>query len=256
VCAGCHRVRCVRRDGGPRTARAAQLTMAAKDDDPAYQRRFARWQSRAPRPTRVLSELLQSSFVPLFEAEDFRRVGVALGRADEPVDRNAMRLERERSAHIDSVDFSFDNYQRPRFQISFSRRRRTFPNEFLRSASLAARSSQYYHFWGKPSLLPLWLWSDGSASREVAAVIRTLDQVLRFLETGERGPNIGIPFENPWSTVLRPETPVACGSHACRGAPPRHPRSVFHQIFSAARHASIRSSSLWASASPRSIAGR
>jgi len=161
----------------------------------AHRKRFSRWQSRAPRESRVLSELLESRITPVFEAQGFSRVGIALGRSDQPVDSDEIRLERSSDAEIDTITIWFDKYRRPRFQIGFSRRMRTPPNDFIRSAHLTKRSTQYFCFWGKPMFFPRWLWSDRSASREIDRIHRKIDQIVPFLEAGKRGRNIGIPYQ-------------------------------------------------------------
>lgn len=143
----------------------------------------------------MLSELLESRIAPIFEAQGFKRVGIALGRADEPVDSNELRFEREGERVIDTVTIWFDKHNRPRFQLGFSRRIRAAPNDFIRSAKLTSRPGKYLHFWGKPIFLPRWLWSDRSASREIERIHRNVEQIAPFLETGKRGRNIGIPYE-------------------------------------------------------------
>jgi hypothetical protein len=60
-----------------------------------------------------------------------------------------------------------------------------------------ARRSQYYHFWGKPWWLPTRLWSDAGSLRTIGKVASRLEQLVRFLEHGEIGPNISRGVDRP-----------------------------------------------------------
>ncbi len=155
-----------------------------------HRRRFARWQQRVSPQTRLLCELVESRVVPVLTAPGFRWVDLNLGRSDWPVNPNEIELERVSGDVIDSIDISFGKYDRARFQIGFSRHERAPPNEFIRSGNLVKNASQYYCFWGKPWWLPKKFWPARSAKRVVEGVVPLLEQVVRFLETGERGPNI------------------------------------------------------------------
>jgi hypothetical protein len=173
------------------------VTTKLKDSTEKQRERYRRWQSQAPADTRVLSELVLSKIVPYFEASGFQRVGIALGLPDQSVARNAVCLERKLGFEVDAVDIWFDKYDRARFQIGFSRRKQLPPNEFIRSGNFVAKPSQYYCFWGKPILLPSWLWTEKMADTEVSYIADRLGQILTFFETELRSQNISRPVEMP-----------------------------------------------------------
>ena len=152
--------------------------------------RFKRWQNLLPPQTRFLCLSVDNRLIPQFEMQGFCRVDVSLRQADWPVRGSEIRLERAREEIIDSVSFSFTKFKSPRVQVHFSRRELTPPHTFLRSASLVLRRSQYYHFWGKPWLLPTRFWSERATSRTVDKLEARIEQLLRFLESGDIGPSI------------------------------------------------------------------
>ncbi|MEW6598741.1 hypothetical protein ACVSQ4_28100, partial [Klebsiella pneumoniae] len=168
--------------------------MNAKDRATAHKRRFRRWQSNTRRETRVLSELLEEKFVAVFLGSRFEWVGVNLTRPDWPVDTKEIVLERANSDLIDYVVVNFEKHSAPRFQIHFGRRRNTVDNEFIRSGNLVKNPHEYYHFWGKPAWLPTRFWSDNSAQRVVSTVTSMVDEIIAFIEFGEKGENISIHF--------------------------------------------------------------
>lgn len=131
-----------------------------------------------------------SVLVPHLESAGFERVDVHLRDPEWPVSGNELALERSVGALIDSVTFNFEKYRTPRFQVHAARRQAAAPHEFVRSCNLVARRTQYYHFWGKPWWLPTRLWPNKGSTRAVSAVLIRIDQLLRYLEAGERGPNI------------------------------------------------------------------
>jgi hypothetical protein len=152
--------------------------------------RFKRWQNLAPRQTRSLCVSVDNRLVPQFEMHGFCRVDVSLRQADSPVRGSEVRLERARDQIVDSISFSFTKFKSPRLQVHFSRRKLTPPHTFLRSANLVIRRSQYYHFWGKPWWLPTRFWSERATSRTVDKLEARIEQLLRFLESGDIGPSI------------------------------------------------------------------
>lgn len=154
--------------------------------------KFKRWQKRVCKQTRFLCELVEERVVSFFEKSGFDRVDIVLNRPDQPVPVNEIRLERTISDKIDSISVSFTKRGEPRFQIGFSRRELKFPNEFVVSACLVKKQTQYYYFWGKPWWIPLRLWSDTNSSKTVAGIVPLLPQILEFLDQRGRGKNIGL----------------------------------------------------------------
>jgi hypothetical protein len=118
----------------------------------------------------------------------------SLTRPDWPVDTKEIVLERANSDLIDYVVVNFEKHSAPRFQIHFGRRRNTVDNEFIRSGNLVKNPHEYYHFWGKPAWLPTRFWSDNSAQRVVSTVTSMVDEIIAFIEFGEKGENISIHF--------------------------------------------------------------
>jgi hypothetical protein len=136
---------------------------------------------------------VESQLVPILETHNFQRVDIVLGQSDWPVSGRELRLERRFEKLIDSITFNFQKYGAARVQVHCSRRAAEMPNAFVRSANLVARSDQYYHFWGKPWWLPSKFWSGNASRRTIDRIGGLLDQVLRFIETEERGANISRP---------------------------------------------------------------
>jgi hypothetical protein len=156
----------------------------------AHRARFRKWQNLAPPQTRFVASAVESTIVPVLESAGFERVDVHLRDPEWPVSGSELALERGDGTLIDSVTFNFEKYRTPRFQVHAARRRATAPHEFVRSCNLVARAVQYYHFWGKPWWLPTRLWTENGSKRTVGVVLTKIDQLLRYLEAGERGPNI------------------------------------------------------------------
>src|SRR5262245_5519708 len=140
--------------------------------------------------TRFLRSLVHERLVLAVESKGFARVKVSFTDPQWRVPGSDIELERPLDQVVDSVTFSFEKYGSPRFQIHAMRRERAAPHAFVRSASLVVRSSQYYHFWGKPWWLPTKFWSERASKRVVASLESPVQQLIHFLETGEAGPNI------------------------------------------------------------------
>jgi hypothetical protein len=151
-----------------------------------HKARFEKWQRLCPAPTKILISLVRDRLVPALEQAGFCLVDISLRQTDRPVAGRMIELERWTDHWVDSFTFNFDKYRTPRFQVQASRRLVTPPHEFLRSANLVARPSQYLHFWGKPWWLPSIVWSQAASIRTVDKVALHQTELLGFLETGER----------------------------------------------------------------------
>lgn len=156
----------------------------------AHQTRFKKWRNLAAPQTRELSTAVFSQLVPMVESYGFERVNIHFSDPESSVSGSEIALERVSGALIDSITFNFEKYRTPRFQLHASRREATFPHQFVRSCNLVARSSQYYHFWGKPWWLPARFWPEYGSTRTIETVAARIHQLIRYLETGDRGPNI------------------------------------------------------------------
>jgi hypothetical protein len=159
----------------------------------AHEKRLAKWRNLAPAQTRVLIDGALDLLVPTLEAQGFERVGFVRLDSIHPTSGREIVMERVIGECVDEVTLNFDKFRRPRFQVQCSRRELSEPHRFIRSANLVLKSTQYYHFWGKPWWLPTQLWPDGASQRALKQVKSHLSQVRPFLESAERGPNISKP---------------------------------------------------------------
>ena len=162
----------------------------------SHPQRFKKWQNLCPETTRALSALVDSKLTLVLGQAGFSRVDVSLGHSDDPVGGNMIEFERWSPDWVDSITINFEKYRAPRFQVHGHRRSIEPPHAFVRSANLVNRSTQYLHFWGKPWWRPRLLWSREASARTVSAVERDMEQLLRFLETGERGRRISRSIES------------------------------------------------------------
>jgi hypothetical protein len=153
-----------------------------------HTQRFKNWQNLCPASTRFLSSLVDARLTPALGEAGFNRVDVSLGHSDAPASGSSIEFERWAPTWVDSVTINFDKYHAPRFQVHGSRRLIDSANTFVRSANLVIRASQYLHFWGKPWWMPNAFWTRAASLRTAGAVERDMNQLLRFLETGERSP--------------------------------------------------------------------
>jgi hypothetical protein len=169
--------------------------MAANKSGEKHRKRFERWQARCGPQTRLLSKLVDEELVPVFIQASFATVDVAFRQADQTVNADEICLERAESNFFDTINISFSKRDRPNFQLGCSRRQSIPPNEFIRSCHLVKRSNQFYYFWGKPWWWPTALWSESQARGTVNKVKRVMEQLIVFVETGERGPNISRPTQ-------------------------------------------------------------
>jgi hypothetical protein len=160
-----------------------------------HAKRLSNWRNLAPPQTRAMMDAVQKSLVPQFEAQGFGCVDYSRIDSNFPISGSEIHLERVSGDHIDSVTFNFEKYRRPRVQIHFSRRELRPPHNFIRSANLVRRSSQYYCFWGKPWWLPTRFWPASATERALVKAKQCLGQATKFLESGERGENISKPVD-------------------------------------------------------------
>lgn len=156
-----------------------------------HRSKFKRWQSSCPAATRFLSEEVERRFVPLCEQRGYKWVDVWLDKEDMPVSRDEIILQKCIEHYIEYIYIAFDKYLAPRFQVLCARRSDSPGNEFIWSGNLVAKKNEYYHFWGKPWWVPLSMWSDANSSNIISKVVEISPQIFTFLESGERGDNIG-----------------------------------------------------------------
>jgi len=166
--------------------------MTSKEVNPnRHKPKFRRWQSRCPAATRFLSEEIEHRFVPLCSDNGYEWVDVWLRDRSISISGNEIVLEKCSADHISYVYIAFDKRLSPRFQILCAKRSISSGNEFIHSGNLVEKSGEYYHFWGKPWWVPLSMWFDTNSINIVSKVVSIGSQIFPFLESGERGPNIG-----------------------------------------------------------------
>jgi hypothetical protein len=157
--------------------------------------RFASWCRLGGKPLLTLASRVEARLVqPLLET-GFEWVNVHLRQPDDPVSGSELCLERRTSSDIETIIFNFDKYHRAAFQLHLHRRESLPPHQWVRSANLVRSNRQYLHLWGKPWWMPTRFWSERMAERTVDTLLGHLEQVLAFLERGERGPNISRAIE-------------------------------------------------------------
>ncbi|GGI91767.1 hypothetical protein GCM10007973_30040 [Polymorphobacter multimanifer] len=153
--------------------------------------RFSNWRKLGGKPLMTMASLVEQRLVEPLLQDGFEWTDVYLRDPDFPNNGNEIVLERGTGGEIAVIIFNFDKYHRPAFEMHLARREAQPPYAFIHSASLVRRTSQYFHFWGKPWWLPVRFWTEGMSERAVARLAGKLDQALAFVERGECGPNIG-----------------------------------------------------------------
>jgi hypothetical protein len=173
-----------------------------------HRKRFANWCRLGGKPLVTLASLVEARLVqPLIET-GFGWVDACFWQPDDPVSGSDITLERRTGSEIEEITFNFDKYHRPTFQLHLHRRVFPPPHQWVRSANLVRNNRQYYHFWGKPWWMPTRFWSEHMSERTVDKLAGHFDQMLAFLEHGERGANISRP------TGLQPPPYAQIGSES------------------------------------------
>ena len=144
-----------------------------------------------PPATRRLADAISARLLPPFLKAGFREVPCWYDDAELEVTGREIRLERRGNGAIDSVHIMFDKYRGARVQISAARRDDEHPLRILRGANVTTASGKDYSWWGKPWWMPSRFWSEHSSDRVATQLANIEPQILAFLETGERGTNIG-----------------------------------------------------------------
>jgi len=140
--------------------------------------------------------LVDQRLVPMVEQGGFRRVQCLLDDPEIPVLGSEIILERPASQGRQFVEFVFEKYRKPRFQIRFGEMRSVGPGIFNRPwfSALVRRPNQGYHFWGKPWWVPTAIWCDADAKRYIAQMVPMMRQILIFFDTRQRGRNVNEPW--------------------------------------------------------------
>jgi hypothetical protein len=152
-----------------------------------------------------MSEALAAGVTPRLIAAGYQLVDRHLQGTGSPTEPDELCFERVTGDELEIMSFVFGKHGMPRFHLRLARKKLAPPNEFVRTAYLVRSQKRYCDEWGKPYGLPLFLWPDFLAEKAVKSAVGKLDQALRFLESGERGPNISL------QPNVKPFVPVAGG---------------------------------------------
>ena len=156
----------------------------------AHERRFSNWCKLSGRPTMVLAHLVEVQLVPAYLTAGFRRTSIYMNDPTDMVSGREIHLEREKHGEIEFVTFNFDKYRRPAFQFHIGCRKAAPNQAWVRSAKVVARSTQLFHFWGKPWWLPSRWWSERMSLRVIDRLVAKTPEVLAFLEEGRRSSSL------------------------------------------------------------------
>lgn len=167
--------------------------------------KFRKWLNLVRPETRQLGLAVEAELARHLEQLGFARVDAAFHDAAWIVSGSEILLEKQRDEWVDAIEFRFEKYGSPRFQVHAARRRAVPPHELAASCNLVAKPGQYYHFWGKPWWLPTRLWRTAKVAHTVAAVRVRLPQLLAFLESGARGSGISRSWRSAGSPSMRSE---------------------------------------------------
>lgn len=150
-----------------------------------HKKKYEKWKRLCPIQTRYMCSLIESEVVPFFIESGFSWVSVSYHDPEWVVSGNEIDLERINEESVDTLSISFDKYRNPTFQVSLIRRKKIKGNEFIRSANLVAKDSEYYHIWCKPWYWPTKLWPNSLSVREVKKVKSELSKLVEFIEFGK-----------------------------------------------------------------------
>ncbi len=169
-------------------------------------KRFEKWLRLCEPRTKALAEQMETVFLRPFLEAGYASVNTECRDRSRAVSGLEIRLEKVDEGLFKSVTIQFDKYRGPRLQVSLERSRAGEQRPF-EEASLVPRKGMYCHVWGKPWLVPNFLWSARAPVRLARRLARLHPQCHVFLESGVRGRNLSPPL-----------LPVAIGSAAVPAA--------------------------------------
>ena len=166
---------------------------------PSHARRQELWLRLCPPATRTLVALVDARLAPLLEHGGFCRVECQLHDPEISVKGSEILLERPAVVGRQYIEFVFEKYRSPRFAVRCGEMQSIEPGIFETpySTGLVRRPGQTDYWWGKPWWRPNALWSDSDAETLVTKLVPMMSQILDFLDSGQRGPNIAEPFVPP-----------------------------------------------------------
>lgn len=132
----------------------------------------------------AMADLVEEVLVAKLVDQGFSRVSIFYGDPQNRVLGREIHLELTEGTDTLSVTFNFDKWRLPRFQVHLARRSKR--DQIVWSANLVRKSTQFYHFWGKPFWWPSRLWSQRKTKLVVRDVEARLPEAINFLERGKR----------------------------------------------------------------------
>lgn len=154
--------------------------------------KLERWSRGFSETTRQMIDSVLQDIAPLIENFGFVRAEYMFTNEKAAIPMGEVVFERKVDSFMDYIHVAFDKSGKPKLQVYFYRRDLNKAGEILRSASLVKTKGQYLYFWGKPWWMPLWLYNRSKVNDCISTLARLFPQVLSFLESGDRGSNVGL----------------------------------------------------------------
>jgi hypothetical protein len=159
-----------------------------------HQKKFERWVNQAEPSTAFLARAAESCFALYLQSQGFERADIEHGSPNYAIEANELCFEKLDRELLQEISIRFDHLGGPRFQVRATLR---YPEiqengvySIVRYANLVGNKQQYVKLWGKAWLTPSWLWPQKRYLNLVEQVLSMLDQLVIFLDTGERGTNV------------------------------------------------------------------
>ncbi|MNM33707.1 hypothetical protein D3C81_443390 [compost metagenome] len=158
----------------------------------SYKKRHKRWQDRIPVQTRYLSQLVDTKLIPYFEQNGFKQVGAsAYGDTEYLIEAKDICFSKINGEEINKIRVAFNKYDKPCFQITIYSNSLIPPHKSISHGALVRKKNQYVYFWGKPWWLPRVFWLKMMSDETIKKILLIAPQILKFLDDGEVGFNIG-----------------------------------------------------------------
>ena len=150
---------------------------------------------------------LHRKVVPILEASGYEW---AWRNPIDKADGNSKRkifLIRNKSGYIDIFDLLFDKYSGARCQLHFYRSYSKNKNQIIIAGSLVARPTEYHREWGKPWLIPNYMWPDALLHFRAQWIAKKIPSIEKFITQGKDDFNIKLmdhwlpkDWVNPYNT--------------------------------------------------------
>jgi hypothetical protein len=147
-----------------------------------HKRKYENWKRLCPKQTKHMCTLIETEIVPFFINLGFSWVSVSYHDPEWTVSGNEISLERINEDSVDTFSISFNKYRGASFQVSLIRRKKIKGNEFIRSAKLVKKRTEYYHIWCKPWYWPTKIWPNSLTVRAIKKVKSKLSNLVDYIE--------------------------------------------------------------------------